>query len=274
MFRHPHILALVCGLSPRIKLKRTIVVLKAFIDDSGSGPDGKVFVLAGFISTAECWDEFSVQWDSICAKEPATPDFHMVEAWRLKGGYWGRGSTDELTARRDKKLSKLAASVRDNVICSITTGLTWRAYESAVQGNVPPTVDNPYFFLFWNIIQLVVKWERASSRREKVDFVFDDQSKIGREAQSWHCTFLDCMNDDEKFILSGTPIFKHDSDTPPLKAADMWAWHYRREVMEREQQGALYRRTEAGEILWQPTYVATNMVENDLRALVARLTGK
>lgn len=248
------------------------MTLQVFVDDSGNQPGDRVFVLGGFISTAERWDKFSLEWDAACAEDPATPDFHMAKAWRLKGGYWRGESEDERIAMRDKKLAKLATIIRDNVICSITTGLTWRAYENAARGKVPPIMDTPYFFLFWRVIQLVAKWERECGLREKVEVVFDDQSKIGLEALSWHYAFLHCMDDDEKIMLSGMPIFKHDSEALPLKAADMWAWHYRREVANRERHGESFKRTEAGDILWQPTYVCSPMVEHDLRSLAARLS--
>ena len=52
------------------------MVLEGYVDDSGSSPDGNVFVLAGYISTAEKWAEFSSEWERICDQDPKTPGYH------------------------------------------------------------------------------------------------------------------------------------------------------------------------------------------------------
>lgn len=272
---HPHIFALVFGLPPRIRDKRLIMTLHAFVDDSGSEPKGQVFVLAGYISTAERWDGFARRWDEICAESPAISNFKMASAWQLGGPYWRAFREDKREAVRDRKLLKLAQAVHDSVTCAFAVGMTWRAYESVVRERVPQSVERPYFFLFWRIIQLVAQWQDKSSLREKVDFVFDDQSKIGCMANSWHGNFLDCMTDGEKFMLSGAPTFKHDSDMLPLKAADMWAWSYRREVVQQERakvEKRAYKRHPAMDILFRCPREESVIVEKGLRALIQNLS--
>ena len=190
--------ALVCGFASPIRQKRLLLMLQAFIDDSGSEPGGKVFVLAGLLSTASQWEQFSDEWAEICGQEPAIADFHMARAYRIKGGYWGDGTLAELTTRRDAKILALAEVVRKYAVVRVSSGVTWRAYEAAARGKVPPEIDSPYFFLFWYIIQAVARWQEGSGRREKVDFIFDDQGKIGITAVSWYPYFLAAFTDQER----------------------------------------------------------------------------
>ena len=74
-FRHPPwspasapISGLVCGLPSKKRGSRLMLMLKAFIDDSHSGPTGPVFVLAGYISTAEKWASFAEKWQAILGR--------------------------------------------------------------------------------------------------------------------------------------------------------------------------------------------------------------
>lgn len=246
-------------------------MLQAFLDDSGSEANGKLFALVGVVSTVERWDRFAVEWTAACDDEPRTPDFHMADAFRLKGGYWGRAPEDELRRKRDAKLLALASIVRKHGIVRVGSAVAWRAYEAAARGKVPSEIDSPYFFLFWNVIQAVARWQAGTGRREKVDFVFDDQGKIGIEAVSWQPWFLDAMSDDEKFMLASTPIFRHDSDVPQLKAADMCAWYFRREVVEQfhhQQRGEPHKRTEPMAALWEMPYAFLTLTEDGLRQVI------
>jgi hypothetical protein len=45
-------------------------VLKAFIDDSGSGGDSPWYVLAGYLGTVEGWDLFDGQWEEVLHEPP------------------------------------------------------------------------------------------------------------------------------------------------------------------------------------------------------------
>ncbi len=58
-----YIWGLVCGFPGQKRTRRGLLMLdiKAYVDGSGEG-DASVFVLAGYLSTAEKWAEFSEKW--------------------------------------------------------------------------------------------------------------------------------------------------------------------------------------------------------------------
>ena len=50
-----------------------MAIIQAYVDDSGNSPDGgknPVFVLGGYIATADMWTAFSDAWEKECAQEP------------------------------------------------------------------------------------------------------------------------------------------------------------------------------------------------------------
>ncbi|GKS64266.1 hypothetical protein YTPLAS72_15700 [Nitrospira sp.] len=229
-----YIKALVCGFASPVREKRLLIMLVAYIDDSGSNESDNVFVLAGFISTAERWMRFSDAWDALCRQDPQTPDFKMKVAERLKGKdtYWGNGTEEELIARRDAKVQALANVIENHAMCRISAGMDWNNYREIARGNVPAHVDSPYFFLFWNLIAEVANHQQRNNVREKVDFVFDEQGALGTTAVAWHPTLIATLPPFMSYILSSTPIFRDDAEVLPLKAADMLAWQMRRYVSD------------------------------------------
>lgn len=100
------------------------MVLQGFIYDSGSGrggaTDGNIYVLAGFLSTEKRWERFSDRWVAYSNENPKTPDFHMADAFRMKGSHKWRDEQQ----RNDKingfvDLIKAHAMYRvDSVTCS------------------------------------------------------------------------------------------------------------------------------------------------------------
>jgi Protein of unknown function (DUF3800) len=64
-------------------------MLKAFIDDSGSGGDSPWFVLAGYVGTVEAWDAFEQSWRTVLDVSPKLEYFKASEAESLReDGQW------------------------------------------------------------------------------------------------------------------------------------------------------------------------------------------
>jgi hypothetical protein len=205
-----------------------MTVIQAYVDDSGNSADcGKnpVFVLAGYIASADLWAAFSAAWEAECAKAPSIADFKMSQANGLSGdfGGWTR-------AAADARCLELAKIIQAHTVVRIHTAIVWEDYERIVRGRVPGVPDDPYFWLFYNLIHQVADWQVGHGLRGNVDFIFDDQGKIGAQSAGWYETLREIFPPTLQACLGSTPIFRHDKDVLPLKAADMWAWHVRRYI--------------------------------------------
>jgi hypothetical protein len=78
----------------------------------------------------------------------------------------------------------------------------------------------------------VCRWQIANGLREKVNFIFDEQFEQSDTVQATWGVFNEQMPDEYKELFGGRPIHKSDTDTWPLQAADMLAWHIRRRYYE------------------------------------------
>lgn len=214
--------ALVCGYPAVIGNRRCLLVLQGFVDDS-LGQDRDIYVLAGFLSTVERWKKFTVEWQEICARDPPAHDFHMAVANRLIEYRWTREQCDE-------RVKALSAVIRRHAMYRLEAVVSSRNYDLIVKGNVLPAIDNPYFLLFYTVLSATAGFLDKACVAGGVDFVFDDQSKVGLDALRWYGWIKENAQANLKARLNSSPIFRHDSDIIPLKAADLFAWHLRRHL--------------------------------------------
>lgn|ERR1700730_12394169 len=102
------------------------MALNGFVDDSGSGEGkdrGNLFVLAGFVACPKQWERFSHKWQTICDREPKTPDFKMQTAIRL---FREDGSVIWTQAQRDARIKRLVRLTKRKALYRAESVLAWR----------------------------------------------------------------------------------------------------------------------------------------------------
>jgi hypothetical protein len=246
------------------------MTLNAFIDDSGSGEGkdrGNIFVLAGFVACPKQWDQFSRKWQKICDREPKTPDFKMQKAVRLLND---DGSVFWTEAQRDARIKQLVRLAKRTVQFRVESLLAWPNYDLVVKGRVPPEFDNPYFLCFYNVILSAAAFMEKANVEGTVDWVFDDQGRIGKNANKWYEFIMANIAPQTRSRLGTKPIFRHDKSMLPLKAADLYAWQIRRHL-DKEQPAGI-DHNEYLDVLVAQIYGVSSVIEGDhLEEFVANI---
>jgi len=208
-----------CGLHSDVARRRLLLVLKMFIDESGKGQK-PLFVMGGYIARAEQWASFDDEWRAVLNAPPRIDSFHMAEA-----------------IRRPAELAKLPALmkvIKDHSLAGIVTTVRTDDFEEVLKGRIAPAMDRPYSLMFYSIILECLQWEADNGLDEKIDFIFDEQhEESDRLLASWS-DFVKALSDDAKRIIGGRPIFVSDLDYPPLQAADILAFSFRRVAFLKE----------------------------------------
>jgi hypothetical protein len=197
-------------------------LLKAFIDDSGSGGDSTWYVLAGYLGTVEGWDSFDSQWTEVLHAHPTIEYFKASEAESLRpDGQWARVTKEQ----RDTKLDALIEVIGRCARRSICVRIRQRDYDAIVKGNLPKMWDSPYYILFTIAVGAAITIERLDGESEDVEFVFDSDHRHRRQfdlmlpplkrMESVDGRFVNAVRRDERMVL-------------PLQAADLLAWQTRR----------------------------------------------
>lgn len=219
-----HIDALVCGLPAHERVRRKLLMLTAYIDDSGTDAKGPFCVLAGYISDVERWKAFSDAWDDELHAPPKIAHFKMSEANNRRGPFW---NWDE--EARDRKVARLARIANNHAIGAIASIVSHKVYRGQAKGFLPKTIDNPYWLCFQKVVLETIRIYGNEGGGGKINFVFDAQGEgYERRAlqilEGWRDLFTSTAY--EPFI--GSITFASDLDVLPLQAADLLAWHVRR----------------------------------------------
>ena len=129
-----------------------------------------------------------------------------------------------------------------------------------MQGRVPPEIDSPYFLLYYNIIIAFAHFMDQANLEGTVDWVFDERGPVGHEAVLWYDHIKANVDDLVRKRLGSTPIFRHDTDVLPLKAADIYAWQVRRHL-DKEQPLAIKHNDNLDSLL--SLYGVNSIIEAD-----------
>jgi len=241
-----------------------------YVDDSGSGEGqdrGNIFLLAGFVACPKQWKRFSTKWKKICNREPKTPDFKMKKAHRL---FEQDGTPIWTRKQRDQRIRELVRLTKKTARFRVESVMAWPNYDQVVKGRVPPQFDNPYFLCFHNVILSVASFMEQAKVPGVVDWVFDEQGQTGRQANKWYDHVRVSVSPKVRARMGTKPVFQHDKDVLPLKAADLYAWQIRR-YLDKGQPNQI-EHNDYLDVLTAQVYGASSVIEGEhLEEFVANI---
>jgi len=208
------------------------MLLQGYFDDSGSHGGEGLYVLGGFLAPSVSWPRFNAEWHGVLKKDPAIVYFKMSEAISLRGQFdrWP-------SPLRDQKVFELAEVAERWAVARISAMVWKEDFDAHIKGASPwRELDNPYFLLFDQIIVLTVGFILELGKRAldmsnaKVEFVFDEQGVLGRDAVGWWDVLKQALEPEKGQLLGTPPEFGSDRLLLPLQAADLLAWSVRNVV--------------------------------------------
>jgi hypothetical protein len=130
-------------------------MLQAYIDDSKQDSPG-LYVLAGYVADESKWLDFDREWKEFLAGPPRLHHLKTSDMFQTRNrkSVFYRWSREEVDAR----VLRLATTVNKYVLASIQTAIRKEDYANILGGlpNDDPSMNRPYPFLFFSIIQGLV----------------------------------------------------------------------------------------------------------------------
>jgi hypothetical protein len=194
-----------------------MAMLKAGIDDSGIDA-GDVAVLAGFVTSATKWAALWKEWETALMDSPRIEYFKMREAQSLTKEFY-----EWREAVRDEKVARLECIIRANVDFCVVSLLDLETHRAVCRGT-DLWISNPYYVLFYGVIEAVIMAKKRRGFTDNVVFAFDEQGKHTDIAMGSWSDFAASIPDEHKAVVRGRPVPVNDKDVLPIQAADLFAW--------------------------------------------------
>ncbi|HWE87261.1 MAG TPA: DUF3800 domain-containing protein [Terracidiphilus sp.] len=207
---------------------RRFIAITAYVDDSGSEPSSKIFVLGGVALPAGWCARLSEEWKAILDAAPTVEYFKASEVWDHK-----KGPFRELTDKeRETKVFALAECLCDLHPLAVSCSVGWDIFRD-FRGRcvLPEYARDPYFFLFYRLIVLMIQMGQRAANPTPVDFIFDEQNKLWDQVISWFPQFRATLPSTMLSYLGKDPEKDDEKTCLPLQAADMFAWYERRNAL-------------------------------------------
>jgi hypothetical protein len=153
----------------------------------------------------------------------------MAEAQNLRDQFQGWSEAD-----RDEKMHGLARVVRHFAPFSFQFSIDRTRYYELVKPVSPRGFGNPHFIASFGIISGLVRFASEHKLKTPIDFIFDEQDGVDADIGLFFEYMTKQLPRAARRLITHTPIFRNDKDFSPLQAADMLAWHIRREHEFRE----------------------------------------
>ncbi len=196
------------------------MTIQAYIDASGTGSE--LFVFAGHMATAEKWLLFSNQWN----KRLKDYNIRVYKA------------CDMSNVESDIEMSShFYEVIEEHVDLQFSLSLCKSDLSDAVNDiDWPPHIKkvhrlkNAYYFGFKALVNLLLQNSKSLNINGTVDFVFDTESESKDTMKLWNDIRKGSSSD--VAILMGDLEYKDDKESPPLQAADLYAYWMRKLVMQ------------------------------------------
>jgi len=213
--------ALVSGLPEPKRRKRVMLMLQAYIDDSAKGsPD--LFVLAGYVSTAERWAAFSDEWQRLL--DYRSDHYRKLDYFKM----------NEMVSERDRERCAWFHKVIEKyALAAISYTISTKDLKRLVTRMFTDTKTRAELSNPWHYAVSAMLWGYASNRHnvpslpqaEPIEFIFDEATEKWLLAQAWEQ--FKALNPKEAPLMGPMPVFRSDLEYLPLQAADMFAWWVR-----------------------------------------------
>jgi hypothetical protein len=206
-----------------------LAFLQAYTDDSAAQKGDRRLFLAGYLHRADVWAAFSEDWHAELRSWPAIEYFKASEANHLNGQFDYKAGWDK--AKRNAKVGNLAAIIGHHQPFSFEFSINRQIFEDELKPVSPLGFGRPHFQMCFSVVAGIARYAAQEGISTPIEFIFDEQSGVDADITMFFSDMKKNLPQDAQNLIDGSPIFKSDRDKRymPLQAADLLAWHVRRE---------------------------------------------
>jgi hypothetical protein len=206
-----------------------LAFLQAFSDDSAAQEGDRRLFLAGYLHRADTWAEFANHWDAELKAWPAIEYFKAAEAHNLSKQFdYKKGWNEQ---KRNAKVGNLVEIIRAFQPLSFEFSVNRQIFEDELKPVSPYGLKKPHFTMCFAVVAGIARYLAQEGVDTPVEFIFDEQEGVDADLLLFFSHMKKNLPIEAQNLIEGLPTFKNDRDKRymPLQAADLLAWHLRRE---------------------------------------------
>lgn len=202
-------------------------------------------VVAGYVAPAKAWARFSDDWKSVLSAKPRLGYFHMAEA-NSGRGIFRAFYRSQIDSRIDQLVSVVEehSSEMFGIWCGVV-----EEHHNEIWGAAEYPYNEPYHWCFNCVVVSTIGQVTTRGLGDKVEFVLDDQSRLGEHVRGQLPLMLKYWTAHERDKVKHIS-FADDKVSPPLQAADMIAWHMQRNAIDPADQVVASRKLRLSKCLF------------------------
>lgn len=201
-----------------------IVVLRVFLDESGTHKGANVISVAAYVATPREWKKFTREWQRVL-KPTGVRAYHASDSQNLHGEFEGWEESE-----RDS-LAKNLIPIIPRYAHGFATAIVLRDLRAALGGDVVPKVlEDQYKTCFQLVLHDVLRSIQKNGLRDQVAVVHERNDF--KEAAGKSYDFLKKYFDDNDNLAGLT--FSDKYKFVPLQAADVLAYEAGKRVLNRK----------------------------------------
>ena len=160
-----------------------LIMIQAYLDESGTHDQAKVIVMAGFLSSYKRWRKFEREWNSILNPPDdlnPTGELRVFHATDCLGSHGYGHFAGWPKARRDALVEKLIPIARARTLFSFSCAFAVEEYNSVVPEWIRLKWRHPYYLCLFHIANLLQanREQLSFPANEKVAFVIAHKPKF------------------------------------------------------------------------------------------------
>ena len=198
---------------------KSLAMLVAYLDDSGTHREAPVCLLAGFVANSVLIDRFERQWKDELGTREGLSWFHAVDCEEGEGEFqhMPRPLREALAFGLSNVIGDHAS--RMQFICAAVKRRDW---EQSAPQFLKQRCSDPYYFVIEHCLQQISEWSVKAGQGEPVALVVARQQEHDEETTRIHETYLHKATYQLPGI--GSLTFADPRLVVPLQAADLFAY--------------------------------------------------
>jgi len=207
---------------PSWSRERVIIVLKAYLDASGTDPRQRVVAVAGFAASEDKWTAFEAKWRPLITEELELRRWHNTDFHSRQGDYRRWRQNDPRWEYAPRQICSIIKEVKPFAVGAGLLREDWQALQD--EGDIAVD-ESPIRFCLDHCLESLIHRLHEIPKDDGIAIFVDrdENENIAREVTDWHIDYYRNNDEMDDPLREINLSFGSDRQFIPIQTADILA---------------------------------------------------